>query len=325
MAEVSREEWQEFYNRFPEAHMLQSAAWGSLKAEFGWDVSWVAAGDAGAQVLFRRLPLGFTVAYIPKGPLGEAGVGFWEAVRAACKARRAVFLKVEPDAWEGAGPDLSEFGFQPSAHSIQPRRTVTVDITGEEDEILGRMKQKTRYNVRLAGRKEVVVRPSADVSEFSQMMDITGARDAFGVHTEAYYQRAYDLFYPAGMCELLIAEYEEEPLAGLMAFGRGERAWYLYGASTNQHRNRMPTYAIQWEAIRWAREKGCTSYDLWGVPDVDQEALEAQFAERHDGLWGVYRFKRGFGGTLMRSAQPWDMVFKPILYKVYQMRMGADG
>jgi len=115
---------------------------------------------------------------------------------------------------------------------------------------------------------------------------------------------------------LLVAEYQGEPLAALMVFARGRRAWYFYGASTGKHRNKMPTYLLQWEAIRWAKARGCTEYDLWGVPDADGETLEAQFTQRRDGLWGVYRFKRGFGGVL-RRAPVWDRVYRPLLYHAY--------
>jgi lipid II:glycine glycyltransferase (peptidoglycan interpeptide bridge formation enzyme) len=165
----------------------------------------------------------------------------------------------------------------------------------------------------------VEVKPSDDIEAYSNMMQITGQRDDFGVHSRDYYQRTYDLFHPLGMCELLMAEYESQPLAALMVFAQGERAWYLYGASNNQERNRMPTYLLQWEALRWAREKGCTQYDLWGVPDEEEEVLEAGFMNRSDGLWGVYRFKRGFGGEIKRAAGPWDKVYRPSLYNLYKL------
>jgi lipid II:glycine glycyltransferase (peptidoglycan interpeptide bridge formation enzyme) len=157
------------------------------------------------------------------------------------------------------------------------------------------------------------------------MMDTTGERDAFGVHTLAYYQRAYELFHSVGACELLVASYESEPLAGLMVFAHGARAWYFYGASTNQHRNKMPTYLLQWAAILWAKTKGCKQYDLWGIPDVDEETLETQFTQRADGLWGVYRFKRGFGGELKRSARSWDRVYKPVMYAAYRLLIAGRG
>jgi lipid II:glycine glycyltransferase (peptidoglycan interpeptide bridge formation enzyme) len=288
----------------------------------------VVGGAGGVQILFRALPLGFSLGYIPKGPLGANWEQLWPEIDTLCRARRAVFLKVEPDAWEDEFDQqrqFSAFGFQPSDHSLQPRRTAIVDISGEEEEILARMKQKTRYNIRLAGRKEVVVTPSSDLEAFSSLMDVTGQRDEFGVHSRSYYRRVYELFHPLGMCELLVASYQGQPLAGIMVFARGDRAWYLYGASNNLERNRMPAYLVQWEAIRWARRKGCTSYDLWGVPDADEETLEADFTQRSDGLWGVYRFKRGFGGQIRRAAGAWDKVYNRTAYLAYQLLIARRG
>ena len=210
-----------------------------------------------------------------------------------------------------------------SLHNIQPSRTILVDIRGTEDEILARMKQKTRYNIRLAQKKGVTVRPWDDLPAFHQMMLVTGGRDGFGVHSLEYYERAYKLFHPTGMVELLVAEYEGRALAALMVFARGRRAWYVYGASNNEERNRMPTYLLQWEAMRWARSKGAEEYDLWGVPDEDEETLEAHFTGRSDGLWGVYRFKRGYGGELKRAAQAMDRVYNPWFYKLYLWRMAG--
>jgi lipid II:glycine glycyltransferase (peptidoglycan interpeptide bridge formation enzyme) len=106
-----------------------------------------------------------------------------------------------------------------------------------------------------------------------------------------------------------------------MLFILGTQAWYFYGGSSNEERNRMPTYLLQWEAMRWAKAHGATSYDLWGVPDEDEETLEGNFETRHDGLWGVYRFKRGFGGKLIREPHALDRVYSPLLYKAYQAFM----
>lgn len=331
MPELSTEQWEAFLSGFPSAHLLQTASWGELKAAFGWRVRRLAThitldsssipAACGAQVLFRRLPLGFSIAYIPRGPVGTTWETLLPDLDRLCRAQRAIFLKVEPDLWEdGAGvPGGSGAppGFQPSGQAIQPPRTLLVDLRGDEAEILNRMKQKTRYNIRLALKKGVVVRPIADIPLFCRLVRITGERDRFGVHSQAYYQKVYDLFKGREECELLLAEYQGEPLAALMVFAHGDRAWYFYGASADLHRDRMPTYILQWEAMRWARQRGCTQYDLWGVPDQDEDSLEANFNLRSDGLWGVYRFKRGYGGRLRRAAGPWDRVYWPWLYRIY--------
>lgn len=319
MAVLSAPEWDSFLQTAPSAHLLQTSAWGDFKAKFGWQVERVVVGQSGAQVLFRRLPLGLSFAYIAKGPVGPDWLSLWPEIDRVCRKKRAVLLKVEPDAWQAEAAALSaRFPGFTGGEPVQPRRTVLISLEGSEADWLARMKQKTRYNIRLAEKKDVTVRLSEDVDAFYRLMEVTGTRDGFGVHSRAYFQEAFNHFHPLGMCALLMAEYEGRPLAGLMAFARGERAWYFYGASNEEERNRMPTYLLQWEAMRWARSLGCTEYDLWGVPDEDEETLEANFNSRADGLWGVYRFKRGFGGVLMRSAGAWDRAYLPLIYPLYR-------
>jgi len=324
MSEVSLTDWNNFLKKFPDAHLLQTGEWGELKSAFGWEPVRIILDDGtGAQILFRRLPLGLTLAYLPKPAFSGDSEQFWVEVDALCKQRRAVFLKVEFDAWDNETVGTSHIALRTSDHNIQPPRTITVDLCGTEDDILARMKQKTRYNIRLAAKKGVTVRAWDDLLAFHQMMLVTGGRDGFGVHSLEYYQRAYQLFHPTGMAELLVAEFEGTPLAALMVFARGKRAWYVYGASNDRERNRMPAYLLQWEAMRWARSKGAIEYDLWGVPDADEGTLEAGFTERSDGLWGVYRFKRGFGGELKRATQAMDRVYNPWLYRLYEWRMAG--
>ncbi|MGD9146407.1 MAG: peptidoglycan bridge formation glycyltransferase FemA/FemB family protein [Anaerolineae bacterium] len=326
--------WDRLVAAAPNGHLLQSWAWGELKAGFGWRVQRLAVGDASAQVLYRRLPAGLgTIAYVPKGPLVDYDAlpsfrALLEAIRPLARQQGAIVLKIEPD--EEDSPPLAEklrsLGFQPSPQAVQPRRTILVDLDAEPDELLRRMKQKTRYNVRLAGRKGVTIRPGDedDLPAFYRLMEATAQRDGFGIHTQAYYEAAHRLFVPAGQGKLLLAEYDGQLLAGLvvLAAAHGTTACYMYGASSDEHRNLMPTYLLQWEAMLWAREQGCRVYDLWGVPDEDEETLEAGFTRRSDGLWGVYRFKRGFGGRLARSVGTWDLIYSPLRYRLYATAAG---
>ena len=212
-------------------------------------------------------------------------------------------------------------GFQPGLNSIQPKQTLIIDLRGDEEDILARMKQKTRYNIRLAQKKGVRVIPSRDIDTFYSLLKRTGDRDSFGVHLLEYYRKVYESFSTRNQSLLLMAEYEGSPLAGLMVFSRGKRAWYFYGASGDEYRDLMPTYLLQWEAMRWARQQGCEQYDLWGIPDAPQQELEDDFTRRSDGLWGVYRFKRGFGGEIRRSIGPWDRVYRPSIYRLYTWLM----
>ncbi|HNQ93594.1 MAG TPA: peptidoglycan bridge formation glycyltransferase FemA/FemB family protein [Anaerolineales bacterium] len=322
---VSLTDWNQFLSQHPNAHLLQTGEWGELKSAFGWEPARVISGNVGAQILFRKLPLGFTVGYIPKAVISEqlsvSSEQFWKEVDSVCRTHRAIFLKLELDQWEDGTP-ITNYQLPISPHNIQPPRTILVNIKDDEETILARMKQKTRYNIRLAEKKGVTVRAWDDIESFHKMMLVTGGRDGFGVHSLEYYKRAYELLCPQGLGEVLLAEYEGKPLAALFVARNGNRAYYLYGASTNEERNRMPTYLLQWEAMKWAKARGCEEYDLWGVPDEDEATLEVNFESRYDGLWGVYRFKRGFGGELKRAAQAMDRVYNPILYWAYLKFVG---
>jgi peptidoglycan pentaglycine glycine transferase (the first glycine) len=315
-------------------HILQSWDWGELKARFGWRVQRLAVGEASAQVLFRPLPGGLgTLAYVAKGPMvdfrrTELVEALLESIQSLARTQRAILLKIEPDLEDDpvVAKQLQALGFRPSPQEVQPRRTILVDLNAEPEELLRRMKSKTRYNIRLAKRRGVTVRAGdvSDLPAFYQLMELTAQRDGFGIHTQAYYETAHRLFVPSGHGRLLLAEYEGQLLAGLVVFtrcghARGGTACYMYGASSDEHRNRMPTYLLQWEAMLWAREQGCSTYDLWGVPDEDEETLEAEFTQRNDGLWGVYRFKRGFGGQLVRTIGAWDLVYAPLRYWIYTL------
>jgi lipid II:glycine glycyltransferase (peptidoglycan interpeptide bridge formation enzyme) len=316
---VSLPDWNQFLSTHPNAHLLQTGEWGELKSAFGWNPIRIVDGKEGLQILFRKLPLGFTIGYIPKGVVSNP---LWNEIDSICKQNRAILLKLEPDLWDDQKPETWISRLKTSPHNIQPPRTIIVDISGNEEEILSRMKQKTRYNIRLAEKKGVTVRAWNDLVSFRQMMFFTGKRDGFDIHSLEYYRRAYELMYPKRMCEILLAEYEGKPLAALFVARNGNRAYYLYGASTEAERNRMPTYLLQWEAMKWAKTHGCKEYDLWGVPDEEESILEANFEKRRDGLWGVYRFKRGFGGQLKRAVQAMDRVYNPFLYWSYLRFVG---
>jgi lipid II:glycine glycyltransferase (peptidoglycan interpeptide bridge formation enzyme) len=309
------------------------AAWAALKSGFGWSSERVMVSNgkeaiAGAQVLFRTLAPGMTLGYVPRGPLvdlSRSGIAdtLFEHLHHACHARGAFALRIEPNLVESADlrANLSSRGFRGGMTCVQPRRTIWIDLEPTEDEILGRMKSKTRYNIRLAARKAVQVHSAAEaeLKDFNDLMSITGERDEFGVRSPDYYRQMYRLYAPSDSARLFIATYQGQPLAGLLALAAGPMACYIAGASANEHRERMPTYAVQWAAIRWARERGCHTYDLYGIPDYDEERLEAAFTERSDGLWGVYRFKRGFGGKVVRLVGSYDYVYRPLVYKLYQL------
>jgi lipid II:glycine glycyltransferase (peptidoglycan interpeptide bridge formation enzyme) len=298
--------------------------------------------QAAALILRRGVGLGINILYVPKGPL----LADWtdpelrkrvvrDLVRIA-REQGAVFVKMDPDVVLGTGvpgkkdaaeselgaqveAEWKEAGWRFSDDQIQYRNTVHVDLTAAEEDILMRMKSKTRYNIRYAGRNGVVVRRGDrdDLEMLYEMYAETSVRGGFTIRGEEYYRTVWDEFLPSPggspepgdpVAVPLIAEVEGEPVAGAVAFGLDDRVWYLHGMSTLEHREKMPTYAVQWEIMRWGKEQGCRVYDMWGAPDV---------FEREDPMWGVYRFKRGFGGEVVRTIGAWDYPVKPILYQLY--------
>lgn len=340
--------WDDFVRAHPQAHLLQTSAWGQLKSKFGWHEGGVALLNeaqqiqAGSLLLYRRAA-GLTLAYAPRGPLTDwhdhtlTAALLLEMQETASRAGASV-LKIEPDL-----PDtplnralLHSYGLYPSPQTVQPRSTIVLDIHGDDDAILKAMKSKWRYNIRLAERKEVIVREATanDLPAINQLMQVTGERDGFSVHSREYYTTAYQLLVPRHAVYLL-AEYAGQPLAAIVVCVAGETAYYLWGASSDRERNRMPNHALQWAGIQWAKARGATRYDFWGIPDAlgmvamglrngdgsgtPSDEIAVDVAAFPDGeLWGVYRFKQGFGGEVVRTVGAWDLAIDPLGYRLYR-------
>lgn len=335
--------WDAFVAGHSDGHVLQTSRWGRLKSRFGWRVERVALAEgerivAGGQMLLRRLPWGQSLGYLPKGPLVD-----WErpahvrlllqGLQDIGRAYRAAFLKLEPDLPDSPRLELllASYGLR-RGHPVQPRSTIHIDLTQGLDAVLAGMKQKWRYNVRLAARKGVVVRPgtAADLPVFHRLNEETGQRDRFGVHQPAYYEAAFELFTKDDTARWLLAEYQGRVLAAIVVFALGRKSWYMWGASSSQERRRMPNHALQWAGMQWAAARGCEIYDLWGIPDAvgaDPQRWASKYAERRNGLWGVYRFKQGFGGQVVRYIGAWDLMMSSTGYRLYQLvrRMRTGG
>lgn len=332
----SPDEWQTAICQLPHVQLLQSWQWGAFKARWGWSfmpLLWQnEAGEpiAGAMVLKRTLPrLPFSIVYVPKGPLLDyANKPLRDRVlgdlKAFAKKQWAIFLKIDVDLPIGYGSDevepdplgqafaeeLKQGGWLFSDDQIQFRNTVLLDISRPEADILSAMKQKTRYNIRLAGRKGIVVRPGipADYPTIYQLYAETAERDGFAIRPGAYYTDIWQTLQNDGLAQPLIAEFEGDPVAAVIVVQYAGRAVYMYGASSGRERKRMPNYLLQWEAIRWAKVQGCTTYDFWGAPDNFNE---------NDRLWGVWRFKSGFNGQVTHHLGAWDYPPHPLLYRLY--------
>jgi len=337
------ETWNGLIESLPGAHILQTSEWGRFKSLFNWQPSqylWRnVAGDtaAGALVLervvaFPGLPLRMRILYVPKGPIldwedAELRRQVLEDLYQLARERRAIFIKIDPDVCLGTGipgedegeetiigrevkDDLVAKGWHFSDEQIQFRNTVRIELRPDEETLLANMKQKTRYNIRLAGRKGVVVRKGGetDIETLYRIYAETSVRDGFVIRERAYYQSVWSTFIRSGMAQPLIAEVDGDIVAALIVFRFASRAWYMYGMSTQLHRGKMPNYLLQWEAMKWAKDSGCECYDLWGAPDEFNES---------DPLWGVYRFKRGLGGDVVRYLGAWDLPVRPKIYWLY--------
>lgn len=328
-----REEWDAFVNGHCRGHLLQSWDWGKLKAGANWRPLRLVLREHGkiiaaAQVLQRtalHLPPRLAhLAYVPKGPVldwsarlanGESLARFFlRELRLFLRTQGALALQIEPHIEAGTAESeiavsfLRELGFH-QTQPVQPLRTITLDIHLDEETLLARMKEKWRYNVRLAARKGVEVRAAstlAEVRAWYNLLQTTGERDQFGIHTLDYYLKAWQTLTSHGQARLLLAWAEDELLAGIFVSLLGREAIYLYGASSNARRNLMPNYLLQWEAIRWARASGATTYDFWGIPPTDESA---------EAMAGVYRFKSGWGGRVTSFPGNYEYDYHPLIMR----------
>jgi lipid II:glycine glycyltransferase (peptidoglycan interpeptide bridge formation enzyme) len=286
------------------------------------------------QILRNAFAARISILYSPKGPLLDwkndiLRTRVLNDLQSFAKQQGAIFLKIDPDVVLGRGvpssdadlvdqngqavvTDLKRRGWEDSTDQIQFKNTILIDLNSTEEEMLMRMKQKTRYNIRLAEKKGVALRVGTqeDLSMLYRMYAETSVRDGFVTRDEGYYKTVWNLFMNSTDpgCEPLIAEVDKAPIAAIFLFYFAGRAYYVYGMSRDKYRDKMPTYLLQWEAVKRAKAKGCTVYDLWGAPDVFDES---------DSMWGVYRFKEGLGGQVVRTLGAWDFAPSPLWYKMY--------
>ncbi len=335
-------DWNNTIRALPYAHVLQTAEWGAFKQRStGWQPEQITFNDArgqlaGAALILTRRVGPLTVMYVPKGPMLDYSdpkllASALDQLERMARRRGAIWLKIDPDLVIGRGvpgePDsgveplgeavtqtLKKRGWHFSESQVQYRNTITVDLTRAEDELLKRMNQGTRYKIRYGPKHGVTVRAATltDLPLLYSLYAETGARDGFLTRPLAYYQDEWGALMRSGLAHALIAEYESTALAHVILFHFGRTCWYFYGASSSENRNLMPTYLLQWEAMRWAKAQGYTCYDFWGAPNDFSEA---------DPMWGVYRFKEGFGGTLTRHMGAWDYTPYPILDRLYSRVM----
>ena len=338
--------WDRFVAQHPQGSLLQQHGWGELKASGGWRVRRVAITDADGQLvagasLLLRSQYGLSVAYTPRGPLfaGEPATDrlLLAGLERVARRARAVFLRLEPSLTEGdpaadaAHTWLLLQGLRP-APTIQPRSSLHVDLRRPEATILAACSKGHRADIKRAERGGVQVRvgDEADLGAFYAIMRATGARASFGIHDEAYYRAAWCLFQPRS--RLLLAELDGRVVAAHMVFADARAGLYLYSGAHEAGLKAGANHLLEWHALCWARALGCAHYDLWGIPDALGRAAVAPDEATHvaleaeaqaDPLVGVYRFKKGFGGQVVRYLPAYDRVLIAPLYELALRRISA--
>ena len=335
--------WNELIVSLPGYSILQTKQWGEVKSKFGWEQKHYIWQDengkahAAALILIRvqKVPLlswEINTIYIPQGPLldwsdEQLRDQVLRDIKAIAEDMGATFIKIDPELICSYGEsidkkdarwlktqiiekELMSRGWVHSSQQIQFKNTAWIDLEKEETVLLSEMKQKSRYNTRKAGRSGVEIRQGTenDLKVLYQMYLETSIRDGFIIRPKEYYLTVWTKFIRAQMAIPLIAEVDRDPIAGLLLFFLGGKSWYLYGMSTHKHREKMPNYLLQWEAIKLSKQRGCKIYDLWGAPEVFNES---------DSMWGVYRFKKGLGAYPVQRLGAYDLPLKKNAYKIF--------
>ena len=322
------DEYEAFNQASPYGHFAQSRLWAKQKPMWKWEAV-ISRGPDGAirgalAVLIRKLPGGlpFTLMYGCRAPIcdpadQETLRDLLDGVKVLAKEYHSYIIKLDPDVSvedKALASFMRAYGFHihtdgKNFEAIQPKFVFRLYLNGRnEEEVMASFHQKWRYNIRLAQRKGVEVRICGKemVPEFTRIMLETGLRDGFVTRDESYFANMLDNL--GEHARLYMAFFEGRPIAGTLAIAYGDKVWYLYGASSNEDRNLMPTYLLQWNMIQWAIERGCRIYDFRGVSgDLSED----------NPLYGLYKFKKGFNGEFTEFVGEMDLVLNaPVAFAV---------
>jgi len=302
--------WDAFVSQARDASLLQAWAWGSLKSRYGWRVAryfWVDGGmPVGAIAVLRRgLPGGLALNYAPRGPVLDGRLeqwpAFWQALRERLAQDGGTVLKLDPE-WttDAERAVLTQTGALPSRHPIQHQATMLVDISGG-DAAMTRLKESTRRNIRTGIKQGIGVEASeasAAMDSFYELLQETATREQFTIRSRAYYQDLLSLFRERGQVAVYLARHEDRLLAGAVMLFFGSKLVYLYGGTHAEAKDLKPGYLLHWRAIEDAQRRGCSIFDMWGVP------LDPQPGQRG---YGYYVFKSRFNGRLVRFIGLYDL------------------
>ena len=325
ITEKTLPEYEAFVQSHPKGNFAQSYLWGKQKPMWQWDAIAVRGEDGAIRgslaVMTRKVPgIGRTLMYGCRGPVcdlddRETFSQLLDGARALAKKYKSYVIKIDPDVPSSNtafSSMLQSFGFRAKEggknfEAIQPRYVFRLNVEGKtEEELLANFHQKWRYNIRLAERKGVTVRVCGKemVPAFSDLMLTTGVRDGFVTRKPEYFAAMLDNLGEHARLYMAF-DPNDTPIAGTLAIHYGDKVWYLYGASSNEHRNLIPNYLLQWRMIQWAVETNCRIYDFRGVSgDVSED----------NPLYGLFRFKQGFGGDFTEFVGEMDLVLSPVIY-----------
>jgi lipid II:glycine glycyltransferase (peptidoglycan interpeptide bridge formation enzyme) len=325
ISEENIPELEEFISSHPKGHFMQSSRWALQKPDWSW-VAIAKRNEHGRiigslSLLVRKVPkLPYTLMYACRGPVCDTGDAetlshLLAGAKRLARTFRSYAVKLDPDVLTENAEfvnTLETLGFKrvgegKNFEGAQPRFVFRLNVEGKtEAEMLEFFSSKTRYNIRLAARKGVEVRIDNEkgLDAFAALMVETGLRDGFVTRPKKYFEAM--LKNLGEDARLYMAYYKDIPVAGTLAIRYGDKVWYLYGASSNEHRELMPNYLLQWEMIKWAINSGCRLYDFRGVSgDLSED----------NPLYGLYRFKKGFNGDFCEFIGEFDYVLSPLLYK----------
>ena len=325
LEDKDRQKFEEFVKNNSKGHFMQSLDWVKIKEE--WKNEVVISVDekdnivGGLNILIRKVPyINMSIMYSPRGPVcdiynEEVLKDLVDGAKVLAKKHKAFILRIDPDIKnedEKFKEIAKKLGFKIKdnikkfSDGIQPRYVFRLDVKDKnEEELLKLFHEKTRYNIRLAMRKGVTIKDGTkeDLKDFHKIMQETGNRDHFGIRPLSYFEKMYDTLAPNNM-KVLMAYYDGKPIAGTIPIMYGNKVWYLYGASSNQYRNVMPNYLLQWEMIKIALENKADIYDFRGVEEFEDETKQE---------YGVYKFKKGFKGEFIEFIGEIQLVFNPFV------------
>jgi lipid II:glycine glycyltransferase (peptidoglycan interpeptide bridge formation enzyme) len=319
-AEIDR--WDELVKANPDrGNMLQTRVWGEFKRAWWWRPVYLFEDDPAdrvATLFLRRRVRGLGwLWYAPKGP----GVTSAEQLRRLLADRHlftdAFCIQVESEAPDTADnrAALVAMGLRKAADVQVSRATIVVDIVPDEAAILSSFKPKTRYNIRLAGRRGVTVDPvpctEINVEVLHGLMARAFERAGIPLRPLTYFADYWRLFEASGQGQLFLAQRDGEVLAGAYVVFLGEKAWYKDGGSVGDRGELMAPHLLQWEVMRWLRAHGVRSYDLFAVPRSDQEADDSP-------LHGLWQFKSGFSTDVRQFVGTWDLVLDERRYRLWR-------